>query len=316
MKNIKGNIKSQNIIDIRKDGGATAVLGLTYICQCNCVHCGMAIYEKNISAELKTIDWLKIINGLPASIKDIVFFGGEPTLRTDIAKLVSAAKKRGFNTVIDTNGYLLTDDFVKRMKIAGLDFFEISIDSSSPEIHDSLRGTDGLFNRLQEGIKNCKFNDLDFFVSTYATKENIKNGELKKIIDLAKYMGATYVRVLSPILTGKWLEEENLRLDDQERQALNNILDDKFSFSEERYCLCVNKKLIYVSPYGEVQPCPYIPFVFGNINKESIKSIIDRMWNHSMYGIKTNECLMNDEKFRKEYSEIIKTAPKLPVDLS
>jgi len=316
IREMRKEIKKRNIIDIRREGGITAVLGLTYICQCNCVHCGMAIYEKNISTELKTADWLKIIDELSINkIKDIVFFGGEPTLRDDLAELVSAVKKRGITTVVDTNGYLLTNNFVKKMKIAGLDFFEISIDSSSSKIHDDLRGVEGVFNKMQEGIKNCKSNDLGFLISTYATKDNIKNGELKKIINLARKMGAIYVRVLSPILIGKWLNKDNFNLNESERKALNNILDDKFAFSEEKYCIGINKKLIYISPYGEIQPCPYIPFTFGNVKKESIKSIIDKMWGHSMYKIETDECLMNNEKFRKKYIKIIKNSSKFPIDL-
>jgi len=314
IKYIKNVIKKNHNT---REGGINIILGLTYACQCDCVHCGMAIYDKNISAELNTADWLKIINGFPTKIvKSIIFFGGEPTLRNDLLKLISTAKQKGFQTTIDTNGYLLTDDFVKKLKNIGLDLCEVSIDSLNPGIHDGLRKLEGIFEIAQLGIKNCKVNNLDFCISTYATKNNIKNGELKKIIDWARKLGAIYVRVLSPILIGRWLNKNSFKLNSLEKKALNNILDGRFAFSEEKDCISINRQMIYISPYGEVQPCPYIPFTFGNINRESIENIIDKMFKHSMYKIKTSECLMNNEKFRKNYIKNLKTIQKFPIDLS
>jgi len=291
------------------------LMGLTYSCQCDCAHCGMAIYKKDKSVELKTEEWLKIINSISKkTAKGIIFFGGEPLLRADLLKLIIAAKKRGFFVAIDTNGYLLAEIFVKELKNAGLDSCEISMDSIDPETHNKFRKLDNIFQKMQEGIKNCVIEKLDFSISTCATKDKIENGELKKIIDFAREMGAIGVRVLSPVLTGKWLEEDNLRIDDIARKSLKDILDGKFAYLEEKNCSVINKKHIYISPYGEVQPCPYVPLSFGNANEESIENIISRMYKSSLYKIKSKECLMNDEKFRRGYLGDIKNSTKFPIN--
>ena len=47
----------------------------------------------------------------------------------------------------------------------------------------------------------------------------------------------------------------------------------------------------YVSCYGEVQPCPFVPVQFGNIRDESLESILSRMWSHKAFRGMNDKCL-------------------------
>jgi MoaA/NifB/PqqE/SkfB family radical SAM enzyme len=311
--------KIKNLCQRRKGGyfgnEFVAILGLTYSCQCDCVHCGMSIYPKNSEKELKTNDWIKIIEAIsPKKVDSLMFFGGEPLLRKDLPELISVAKKRGFKTALDTNGWLLAMENVKILKRSGLYMVEISVDSLDSQIHDRLRGVNGVFKKVQEGIENCLSEKLNFSISTYATKENIQNGNLETIILWAKKIGASYVRVLSPILAGKWLNEEELKLNRNDIKKLNKFIDGQFAFLENNPCHAINKKFIYISPYGDIQPCPYVPFSFGNIKKDPLEKLLKKMWDHQMFKIKTKECLMNNEKFRNDYIKNIKNTQKLPIN--
>jgi len=292
------------------------MIGLTYFCQCKCAHCGMGFFSKNKERELTTKEWINFIESLSfKKTKMVYFFGGEPLLRNDIFQLINKAKEKGFLTMLDTNGYLLSDAMAKKLKKAGLDVIEVSIDNSEAKIHDSLRGIEGVFERAVSGIKNCLKEKIFCILSTYATTEYIQSGELERIISLGEKLGVNQIRILSPVLTGKWLDKEKIKLNNKERKKIKEIIGktSTFSFLEDEYCLSVNKKLLYISPYGEVQSCPYLPFSFGNIKEELLGKILKKIWKHPMFRIKTKKCLMNNEEFRRRY--LGKLEQKFPVDL-
>ncbi len=309
------DIKIERFLN-RLDPRFIVMIGLTYACQCNCAHCAAGIYKKDKEKELSDKEWLEIIDQLPKKkVRGVYFFGGEPLLRRDILQLINRVKERGLQTILDTNGFLLTKEMAKILKKTGLDIIEVSIDNADSKIHNNLRGLENLFERAIEGIKSCLREGIFCGLSTYATKENIKNGDLKKIILLAEKLGVNFIRVLSAVATGKWLKEEEIRLDKQERKQLKKIIKNAPAFLDNDYCDGINKKLIYISPYGEVQPCCFIPFTFGNIKEESLEKILKRMWKHPMFKMKTKECLMNNEEFREKYFGELELLKKFPIAL-
>jgi MoaA/NifB/PqqE/SkfB family radical SAM enzyme len=277
----------------------------------------MAFYRKSREEEMNGNEIIELINRLPRSkIKEVYFFGGEPLLRNDIFKLINCARRRRFRTLLDTNGGLLNEEVVNKLRNAGLTRLGVSIDSPYPEIHDKLRGQQGLFERAIEGIKYCLDKKITCYFSTYATKENLKNGDLKKIILLGEKLGVSHVRVLSSILMGRWLDKEDFKLNQEERELLKSFRQFGFVFLEENSCNALRKKLFYISPYGEVQPCCYIPISFGNIKKEPLEKILKKMWKHPIFNTRIKEeCPVNNEEFQKKYFSKITPSTKLPIDL-
>lgn len=58
--------------------------------------------------------------------------GGESLLHPDIVKLVAAVRERGMTPVMNTNGYLLTEEMIGALNEAGLYALQISIDNVRP----------------------------------------------------------------------------------------------------------------------------------------------------------------------------------------
>ena len=78
-------------------------LALTYRCNNDCAHCYNARPRRY--PELDTAHWKAILDRLWAiGIPHIVFTGGEPTLRPDLAELIAHAEHNGQITGINTNG--------------------------------------------------------------------------------------------------------------------------------------------------------------------------------------------------------------------
>ena len=71
-----------------------------------------------------------------------------------------------------------------------------------------------------------------------------------------------------------------------------NILDPSYVYVEDALemlkkrsqgCSAIERNLIYISPYGDIQPCPAIPISFGNVRNESMAGIIKSMDNFNFF---------------------------------
>jgi MoaA/NifB/PqqE/SkfB family radical SAM enzyme len=75
----------------------------------------------------------------------------EPLLYKDIIRAVDYVKKSGLVCSLGTNGFLLPK-FAEELVRVGLDELQVSIDGP-PEVHNSIRGVPGAFERLEVGIR-------------------------------------------------------------------------------------------------------------------------------------------------------------------
>ncbi len=285
----------------------TVLIGVTYACQCDCVHCGAALSRDPKRKELST-DEIKtlIAKCLDIHATSVGFFGGEPLLRNDILELIACARDRGFCTNLDTNGALLTKPFVHKLKTAGLHIIGVSIDSSDPDRHDALRRKKGIFAKALGGIRHCIAEGIKCYVSTYATHENVSNGDILKVIQLARREKADWIRICAPFVAGKWISCTENRLTPEERSVIVRIADEDPEYivlEDQKGCPGIQQRLLYISAYGDVQPCCYVPVMFGNIREEPLADIVRRIQHHRMYKRygKLMNCPMNDDEFRSEF---------------
>ncbi len=289
------------------------MINLTYRCQCNCDYCWCGSYEKKKDKELSFLKIKYIIDQIaqyPSLFTLVSFIGGEPLLREDSYDLVRYAAKKGLFTEIETNGILLSDVNVSKIKMAGLNHVFVRVEGSNAGKHDSISKIDGCFNQAINGIKNCIVKKLSCSIFMNATKEKIHNDEISKIIDLAKKLKVKSVRIIFPTLSGKLLKKENQRLSIEEELKVKKLLEPGFVYLESsyastkesnRFCPSLKKKFFHVSCYGEVQPCPFLPISFGNLQVNSLNEILNKMWKHTIFKSDCTGCPMNNPDFRSRY---------------
>ncbi len=297
------------------------MFGITYECQCSCRHCCTGNYVKEKHRDLTTEE-IKDVLDQAAKPLIVNFFGGEPTLRPDIMELIEYASERSMYVFTDTNGLVVTKDYAQRLKDSGLELLYVSIDSPVPELHDEYRGVKGCFDKAVGAIKNALDVGLKCVISTYMTKESLANGDFEKVIQMSKDMGTHGVRYLLPTPAGKWLHETDVLLTPEEEEKVWALTDfpyvcRDFYFQTQHSSQCrgvADKAYMYISPYGDVQPCCFMPLSFGNIREESFKTILDKMFSHPMYSHEclSEHCPMIDLDFRQKYIDTIPDDAKLP----
>lgn len=111
--------------------------------------------------------------------RQVVFTGGECTIREDIFEIVKFARDLGYYSVqIQTNGRkFASPEFCKKMLLAGMNEVSPALHGHSAELHDFLTKRKGSFRQTVLGIYNLKRitkGQLRIITNTVVTKFNYK----------------------------------------------------------------------------------------------------------------------------------------------
>lgn len=203
------------------------VWDFTHKCNLNCKHCysnaGQATQK-----ELGTKEAIEVVNQLAdIGVTALAFSGGEPLSREDFFTVAQYAVEKGLYVSVATNGTLLTEKNVKKIKKTGINYVEISIDGATAKTHDSFRGVSGAFDNAVKGLKNCVKEELCACIATTATKNNLE--EIPEIIDLAEEIGAERFTYFNFVPTGRGKEIYEQDISAQDREKLMHYLLDRIS---------------------------------------------------------------------------------------
>ncbi|MEI8010950.1 MAG: radical SAM protein [Candidatus Omnitrophota bacterium] len=290
-------------------------LSVTYRCQCRCKHCSVSNYFEQAGTKPEmTGEEIKAIlrQAAKMGIPKVDFFGGEPLLRKDIVELVRYAEGLGIYSSVTTNALLLDRVMMQALADAGISCINVSIDSISSDEHDQLRGVDGIYKKAVEAFSLCHAHGIPCIFSTYVTRKRIlgllpgekDSSSFTQLIQLARQVKATAVRVLFPIISGEWKKKKEVELSDEEKSVVMRAIDPSFVFIEGAYsvvksrkvCQALSGKMINISPYGDIQICVAFPNSFGNVVTEGLRPALEKMWCHSIYQKnKDGSCCSTDD---------------------
>jgi MoaA/NifB/PqqE/SkfB family radical SAM enzyme len=126
---------------------------ITYGCNSKCKTCTYWRMSKRTVEDLSTEAVFRLLDeAYDCGMRGYYLFGGEPTIRKDIGRVVDYAKAKGFVTTMNTNGSLLAE---KAESLKNLDFVFISLDYFD-EYHDYIRGRQGSFKEVLKGIERIR----------------------------------------------------------------------------------------------------------------------------------------------------------------
>jgi radical SAM protein with 4Fe4S-binding SPASM domain len=271
-------------------------LALTYRCNNDCAHCYNA--RSRDYPELSTQDWKKILDKLwEIGIPHVVFTGGEPTLREDLAELVAHAEHNGQITGLNTNGRRLSDkNFVDKLVDAGLDHVQVTFESHLPEIHDAMVGTHGAWKQTVMGLRNAL--ETPLYVMTNTTMLNTNSATLSETLGFLANIGVPTIGLNALIYSGRGLSVDT-GLPETDLPPLLNIAQNITSshgqrliwYTPTQYCHFDPMQLelgvkgctaalynMCIEPNGDVIPCQSYYQPLGNI----LASPWDKIWNHEL----------------------------------
>jgi radical SAM protein len=102
-----------------------------------------------------------------------VFTGGDPLKRKDVFELIRYAADKGVSVAVTPSATpLLTREAMFKMKEAGLVRLGISLDGSTPEIHDTFRGLPGAYARTIQAIEWANEAGIPVQVHTTISRHN------------------------------------------------------------------------------------------------------------------------------------------------
>ncbi len=272
-----------------------ADLHVTNRCNLRCLHC---VYE---SGELKMPDMtLEVVESLIPSLKgmgvdEIHLTGGEPLLNRQIFAIIALLRRAGFTVRIQSNGMMLNQEKVGKLKEAGLNQILISVDGLR-ESHNQFRKNPRSFDAAINAVKICLQNKLFTRVNTVLYQDNLL--DLEDLLNLTKELGVDQHSFfyLAPIGRGKKIAHKILTLPEW-KQAYQKILAyaKKMDFLSkikaqdvyhgdnvitEGYDICREDNCLIMAN-GDVYSCVFFvgsPYKMGNIRERSLLDIWRDPW--------------------------------------
>ncbi len=294
----------------------TASFEITRECKCNCEHCVVSGGEGDMD-----IDSIKraIDEALDMGAFIITFTEGDPLLREEIFELIEYVDKDRAIVNIFTPGTEITPEVAKRLKDAGLHSLLVSVYSTDPKKHDSVRRLDNAYDMATAAIKCGLDAGLLVTMTTHVSPKNIN--ELQEMYDLASELGVHEFSLWESVPK----QAGDAILSDDDRQVILDmyhrinttksgprIFSNTFFEGQMLGCLA-GQRWVHVCVDGSVKPCPYLPFEYGNIENDSLKSIWKKIRSYPQFKGERHVCLMHDPNFMELVSKIPKDA-KVPYD--
>ncbi len=311
---LKGIVKYGVTTPQMLDAPFLVVWNFTNMCNLRCRHCYQRA-DKPLPNELSLEEKINLVKQLDeADVASIAFSGGEPLIHPHFLRVAFEAHRRGMYVAVATNGMVITDEMAKKMKKAGVEYVEISLDAADPVLHDRFRGVKGAWEAAIKGIKNSVENGFLTAIATTVTKYNIT--EVPKIIELAEKLEVDRVVFFNFIPVGRGSDIVELDISPEEREELLKYLyketkkrkvllvstapqyarislqqSQKF-VSPTHFALEESEGLTYlanyiggcgagriycaIQPNGDVTPCVFMPdLVVGNVREKKFKEIWD-----------------------------------------
>jgi PqqA peptide cyclase len=168
----------------------TLVAELTYRCPLHCPYCSnpVAIRGDRYRDELETKHWTRVFGeGRALGVLQLALTGGEPTVRRDLDDLVAAARAAGLYSTLVTAGTLLTRERAARLKEAGLDHVQVSIQSPDPQENDRIAGVRS-FEKKIAAARAARELEFPLTINCVLHRQNLDR--IEEILRLAEELDA------------------------------------------------------------------------------------------------------------------------------
>jgi len=128
----------------------TLIAELSYRCPLRCSYCSNPLDWARHRDELDTATWLRVFREAEElGVVQLNLTGGEPLVRDDLEVLVAGARSLELYTNLITSGIPLEKERLGKLRAAGLDNVQVSVQDVSAEASDRIAGTRSFDHKLE-----------------------------------------------------------------------------------------------------------------------------------------------------------------------
>jgi radical SAM protein len=277
----------------------------TLACGLACRHCRATAVPERSPLELSTQEGLGLLDsvlGFGDPLPHVVFTGGDPLRRPDLETLVAGATERGIGaSLAPAVTPDLTKDRLASLKAAGVQTISLSLDGSTPDLHDGLRGVSGTFAMTMRAAEWANEVGLAIQVNTLVTDTTL--ADLPAIYDVVGRMGilrwslfflisvgrGSVLQEITPAQSEKlfgWLydlskvapfqvkttEATHYRRVATRRMELDGMTDAEIVRTSvgRGFGIRDGNGIIFVAHDGAVSPSGFLPLALGNVRTDDI----------------------------------------------
>lgn len=268
---------------LQKNVLRTVDIAVNYDCHFKCEFCSAASL-RNKNKRYLTLGKIKTLirEAQNLGAVHVNFTGGEPLLRdvNELCDIIQHINPEKMLVSLVTNGLFCTEESIEKLKNAGLDTLQLSVESIDPQKHDRLRGITGCWKKSIDAARYAKKIGLNVCLNMVLFKGNIEEAEkLARFCEEKGYF--LTVNIASSV--GNWKGKNKNKICNEFLPMLNKLLnqnyirnDTSWNFNLRQGCPGGTER-VYITAYGDVLTCPLVHVSYGNILKEPLKTIHERM---------------------------------------
>lgn len=244
----------------------------------------------------------------------ITLAGGEPLLHPDILEIAAFLKSRNIKTGIATNGILLNDKMAEKLTGAGVNYFEISLNSINSDTYNKLSKNSQL-KKVKEAIINVKKYKAKLTVSFAITKINLS--DIEDVINFAFAFSSDSVALNRFVPGGNGLKNiSELQITSQDIENVLSLANRKSKennlpinitipiehcvIDHQKYnhlnfgtCACGKNKWV-IDPLGNLRVCEQNPVILGSLFENSFLELSElsavKLFQNNNLKVNCNEC--------------------------
>ena len=226
---------------------------LSPVCNFSCKMCYVRKTQKEVAQSARPImtceQWLALAEELKKEgMLYLLLTGGEPFLWPDFWELYPRLHEMGFLISINTNGSLINEEVIERLKKYPPTRINLTLYGASDETYEALCQAKGVFQKVDKAITELRKAGIAVKLNCSLTPENA--GDLEKIITYAKEKElilevATYM--FPPLRRDASMVGQNERFTPEET-AYYNLKRYRLQYGEEMYIQYLEKLIAGIIP--------------------------------------------------------------------
>ena len=281
---------------------------MTQACNLACRHCRAEAMPEPHPQELTLEEGLDFVRQIPefgAPMPQLILTGGDPLLRRGLFTLIDEARNLGIGVSITPAATsALTFDVLKQLKNHGVEGVGFSLDGSTAERHDSIRGVPGTFDRTLEAMQWVGELEMPLQVNTLVSAETASDlpaiYELLKQFRIARWslfflISVGRGKILQPLTSDEaeklmaWIYETShtavfiiatTEAPSYRRVAVQRMQAKGFTGEEIKrskvargFGIRDGNGIVFVSSTGDICPAGFLPQVSGNVRTDRIAAV-------------------------------------------